>query len=600
MPRDSSHAPVRRTSRLMRVAVALLWALIACAGFAAFFMRDLPPLENTLGVRVYAADGTLLATRGGGLRVPYERLPPALLTAVVDVEDRRFYRHFGLDPIGIARALVNNLRGGHTEGGSTITQQLAKNMFLSPQRTLGRKIREAFLALLLEARYSKQDILALYLNKVYFGAGATGIEAAARRYFNKAPEALNLSESAMLAGLLRAPSRYSPADAPERAEGRAATVLQIMHELGHIDEAAYRTALTDPAASTSLPADEGTDAFVEQVLAEAAEYAGELREGTRIDTSLDVSVQRAAADALRNRVRGEVDGGVLVLASDGAMLGYVGGKRGDGFDRVSEARRQSGSAFKTFVYAAALEAGRHPDDLIDDTPLRINGYAPRNHDGRYAGPVTLRTAFARSMNVPAVRLAYEVGLPAVRSTAARFGVLSPVGHDLSAALGTDSLPLRDLTAGYLPFVAYCRAHLPYAVRRIELSGQTLYKHGTSEGSRAADPAVCTGMRDLLRAVTEEGTGLRAHIAGVEIGGKTGTASDNRDALFVGYVGDRVIGVRVGRDDGASMPGISGGTLPAQIWRDTALQNLHRTDAAAPPPDPSAELQSLTDETPSEH
>ncbi len=552
----------------------LLWA----ASFY-LFAPELPDTDELIAgsrqarVTLLAADGSILAERGVS-GAPYVRLgeiSPWLVKAVLATEDRRFYRHFGLDVLGTARALLRNLvSGSYVAGGSTITQQLAKNLYLTPERSLTRKIRELFLALWLEARLSKDQILELYLNRVYFGAGAWGVEAASRTYFDKPARQLNLAEAAMLAGLLKAPSRYAPTRDLARARARAATVLGLMVDAGYIDAATAERARENPA---KLAPEGGSFAayFTDWVLERLTRFLGKPERDLVIRTTLDAGLQHAVERAVTRRLarRPGLQAAVVVLDAGGAVRALSGGRsyRASRFNRAIAGRRQPGSAFKPFVYAAAFARGYRPENVIDDRPFAIGDWRPRNAGGRYYGRITLERAFAKSVNSVAVRLAYEIGPEKVAALARRMGITSELRAVPSLALGTSELSPFELASAYLPFVTGGIRRPPFAVSRVaDTGGGVLYRHVPTE-IRVLSPQVVASMRRLLRAAVEDGTGRNARLEDRTVFGKTGTTQNGRDGWFVGFSGRRLIAVWVGRDDDRAVKGLTGGGLPARIWRD---------------------------------
>ncbi|MCB2055520.1 MAG: PBP1A family penicillin-binding protein [Geminicoccaceae bacterium] len=582
--------------RLLGLLPALLVAgLVLWAALYFVLAPDLPDTGELFAdarqarVTVIAADGSIVAERGvdGRAYVPLGQISPYVEAAVLATEDRRFYSHFGLDLIGTGRALLANLSsGGVVAGGSTITQQLAKNLYLTPERSLTRKLRELVLALWLEARLTKEQILEVYLNRVYLGAGAYGVEAAARRYFAKSAAELDLAEAAMIAGLLKAPSRYAPTTDLDAAQARAATVLAGMVDAGVLsaeDAAAARAAPAEPAR-----AGRGDFAgyYVDHVLDGLTEHLGKPADDWVVRTTLDPRLQQAAEAALRTHLSGApgLQGAVVLLDDDGAIRAMVGGRdyRGLGQNRAL-AERQPGSAFKTFVYLAALEAGMEPDDVVVDEPVRIGEWSPRNWDGTHRGPVTLTEAFARSINTVAVKLGEKVGRKKVAQTARRLGVSADLERVASLALGSSEVTLLDLTGAYLPFAAQGMRRPSYAVERVsDAAAGTLYDIVRSEAPVVAARPLA-GMRRMLRAVVDEGTGRAAALgAGRVAYGKTGTTSANRDAWFVGFTGPWIAGVWVGRDDARAMDGVSGANLPARIWHDL-MQAVPAVAPSAPRP-----------------
>ena len=562
----------------------LLGLLIAWAAVFAAYAPQLPDTDALMAqggepsFTVLAADGTVLAENAGGSSrfVPLTAISPRLLEAVVATEDQRFWTHFGLDPLGVARAFVANLRAGSVvEGGSTITQQLAKMLFLSPARSYRRKLEEMTLALWLEARLSKHEILTLYLNKAYFGAGSYGVEAAARRYFAKPAKELDLAEAAMIAGLLKAPSALAPTNDLDAARDRAVIVLGRMVEEGVISRTEAMAARTRPAKLAAEIQGDLAGHFVDWVIEGATEALGRPTRDLVIETTLDPALQRLARDALRDLLAGPGakagvgTGAIVLLDTTGAVRAMVGGSdyRASHFNHATVAKRQPGSAFKPFVFLTALENGYRRDSIVRDGPVRIGTWAPANYDGKFRGDVSLSTAFAQSLNTPAVRLVQDLGVGAIVDTAHRLGIASVIRDVPSVALGTSELTPIELTGAYLPFATGGLQRPVYAVTEItDRPGRLLYRHRRSE-ERVIAPAIAAEMRRLFREAVVEGTGKAAQIAGRPVAGKTGTTQNSRDAWFMGFSGDYVLGVWLGNDDGAPMRQVSGGGLPAKLWRE---------------------------------
>ncbi|MGE5146214.1 MAG: transglycosylase domain-containing protein [Candidatus Eiseniibacteriota bacterium] len=562
---------------------AAVWGIIAGIGIVAYYAHDLPDIR-TLDAGTRRPMITLLDRNGQpfmtfgdnyGQVVSLKQVPVALPEAIIATEDRRFYDHFGLDPIGIVRALVvNTIHGTVRQGGSTITQQLAKNLFLSPERTIKRKVQETLLALWLEQRFSKSQILTIYLNRVYLGAGSYGVDAAAHRYFNKPARSLTLYESAVIAGLLRAPSRYNPANHPEAAADRAAQVLANMVDAGYIDAAQAKKAESQGIKAERGPEDMGYRFFADWVLHDVADYIGHTETDLTVRTTFDPAMQRAA-DAKVDAVlttegpkRKATQAALVALDPDGAVRAMVGGRdyRDSQFNRATQALRQPGSAFKPFVFLAALEAGIGADDHFTDAPLKIGNWSPHNFGDHYYGDVTLREAVARSLNSVAVRVSERVGRRQVIKVARRLGITSPMANDSSIALGTSEVTPLELTAAYASFANEGWGVLPYAIVEVrDAHNKVLYKRRGSGTGRVIAEKDAAEMNDLLRAVIAWGTGRGANI-GRPAAGKTGTSQDFRDAWFVGYTPDLVTGVWVGNDDSAPMKNVTGGSLPAEIWK----------------------------------
>jgi penicillin-binding protein 1A len=544
--------------------------------------------ERKPGIMVVAADGQVIAERGSffGDEARLSELPRFVPQAVIAIEDRRFYHHFGIDPIGLARAVITNLRAGRVvQGGSTLTQQLAKNLFLKPERTLRRKLQEAVLAIWLESRFTKDEILQLYLNRVYFGAGAWGIEKAAQKYFGKSARDLNLGEAAILAGLLKAPARYNPLRHPERARRRAREVIRAMVEEGYISSEEARRALSrvrPVRAAGYVPA---TQYIVDWILEQLPDLIGEFDRSIVVETTLDHALQQRAERVLRRTLRKEgsrrrvSQGAIVVLDPKGAVRAMVGGVsyRRSQFNRAVHAQRQPGSAFKPFVYLTAVEQGYTPDSVELDAPFRIGDYQPENYGKKYYGRVTLRTALAKSLNTVAVKLCVAVGPENVVATAHRLGISSPLNPVPALALGVSEVNLLELTAAYAPFANGGKAVVPYIVTRItSRDGKVLYERRGSGLGQVIGERELGMMNDMMRAVVETGTGRAARIPGREIGGKTGTSQDYRDAWFIGYAPQLIMGVWLGNDDNSPTRRVTGGSLPARIWKavmEPALRKL---------------------------
>ena len=603
-PAKSMLKSVPRRARLLLlvpVAVIVLGAL-GLGGMLVYYTLAFPnPLdarqkEPAPVVRILARDGSVLTERGAASDyMPLALLPRRVTDAVVATEDRRFYSHWGVDPAGMGRAMFANLRAGrYVEGGSTLTQQLAKNMFLSPERTLSRKVEEFALAIWLEVRLSKDDILELYLNRVYFGSGAYGIEAAAQRYFGKSARELSLAEAAVIAGLLKAPSKYSPASSPEQALIRGRTVLSKMLAAGVIALADYRRAVLEKVkfTQTKRAKDEtGIDYALDFVLERLPPLAGSGHSEIVVETTLDADLQKRASQIVATELNtngnalAASQAAVVVLDLDGGIRAMVGGKSylESQYNRAVKAQRQPGSAFKPILYLSAIEAGYTPDSLVYDTPLTIGGWTPRNDNGKYIGAVTLRHALASSINTVAARLFAERGAAAVIATARRLGITTPLRQDPSLALGTSEVGLMELTGAYGVLANGGRAVEPHCIRRVRMSsGRVLYAREAPSDTQVVAPAYVAAMNDMLRAGMTWGTGRRAAIPGHMAGGKTGTTQDFRDAWFVGYSAHFAGGVWVGNDNGRPMNKVMGGSLPATIWQQVMVA-AHQGKASLPLP-----------------
>lgn len=557
------------------VASLLLYYTLAFPDPLELRSRDSAPV-----IQILARDGSVLAERGAAhAYLPIDLMPRAVVSAVLATEDRRFFEHWGVDPYGLSRAFFANMRAGHfAQGGSTLTQQLAKNLFLSPERSLGRKVEELVLAFWLELRLSKREILELYLNRVYFGGGAYGIEAAAQRYFDKSARQLTIGEAAVVAGLLKAPSRYAPSANPRLAEARARVVLAKMHEARFITSAEYGDAKRSKIKFAPGLRDNGRSAVdyaIDYALEHLPAVIGPGQAEIIVDTTIDIRLQATASDAVKQELSGggsELGAGqaaLVVLDTAGGIRAMVGGRSyvDSQFNRAVKARRQPGSAMKPFVYLAALENGFTPESIAYDLPVTIEGWSPRNDNGKYQGPVSLRQALAQSINTVAVRLIADTGPGRVADLARRMGIESALRSDPSLALGTSEVSLLELTGAYGTFANGGRAVEPYMIRRIRSrSGRVLYARGPEPFTQLASPAAVGALNDMLAETVRSGTGRRAALDGRPVAGKTGTSQEFRDAWFVGYTAQLVAGVWVGNDAGEPMNKVTGGQLPAAIWR----------------------------------
>ena len=561
-----------------------LWAVIGIAGLVAYHASQLPPIDQLAvpkrppNIAILASDGSLLANRGetGGRVVSIRELPPYLPRAFVAIEDRRFYSHLGVDPVGIARAVAQNVtRRGVSQGGSTLTQQLAKNLFLTPERSASRKIQEAILALWLEHTYTKDEILELYLNRVYFGAGAYGVEAAAQRYFGKPAKAVTLAEAAMLGGLVQAPSRLAPNRNLPAAQARAAQVLAAMQELGFAKPADAKLALANPARPAGARGG-GSANYVADLVMDVLDdflpkFENDIVIATTVDTGLQAAGEKALVDELNQKgARYNVAQGALVsLRPDGAIRALVGGRdyAQSQFNRATTAKRQPGSSFKPFVYLAAVEHGLTPDSVRDDAPISIKGWNPENYSRDYRGPVTLRDALALSLNTVAVRLGQEVGPKTVVQTAQRLGIASPLQANGSIALGTSEVTPLELVGAYAAFANGGTGVIPYVIASVKgADGKLLYKRKDAGLGRVIDANAVSMMNAMMHETFVTGTAKKAEVPGWDLAGKTGTSQDFRDAWFVGYSSTLVTGVWLGNDDGESTKKVSGGNLPGEIWK----------------------------------
>ncbi len=562
-----------------------LWGGIGLAGIVAYYGARMPSAstwsipERPPNIKIVSVEGEVIANRGmtGGEALALEDMSPYIPQAVIAIEDRRFYSHFGVDPFGLARAIINNaLPGRGTQGGSTLTQQLAKNLFLSPERTIERKVQEVLLAFWLEHTYTKDQILAMYLNRVYFGSNAYGIEAASRRYFDKSARDVNLGEAALLAGLLKAPSRLSPARDPEAAEARAQVVLGAMREAGFITDDEIKTAMSQsPTRAKRYWSGAGqyvADMVMDDVRALIGTVEDDLVVETTIDMSLEKKAEAALVDALaRDGEKSRASQAALVsIDGTGAIRALVGGRdyAESQFNRAVKAKRQPGSAFKPFVYVSALEIGLRPESVRNDAPVRIGKWTPENYDQKYRGPVTLTSALANSLNTIAAELVMEVGPEHVVKVAHRLGIESELQVNASIALGTSEVSLLELTSAYAPFMNGGYKATPHVVRRITTpDGKILYENDYANPPQVLSEQIVAAMNMMLTHVIEDGTGKNARLKGWPAAGKTGTTQSFRDALFVGYTGNLTTGVWFGNDDGTSMKKVTGGGLPAKAWHE---------------------------------
>jgi len=547
-------------------------------------------------LKILSRDGSQLAERDSKhLYIPIDMLPRHVTDAVVAIEDRRFNEHIGVDFSGLARAAFANLRAGrYAQGGSTLTQQLAKNMYLSSERTMVRKLDELTLALWLEMRLEKRQILELYLNQVYFGGGAYGIEAAAQRHFGKSASALSVVEGAIIAGLLKAPSRYSPTSSPAAARRRGRVVLQAMNEAGFLNAGDLAKALMQPvrfARDGGENSAEGTEFAMDLILERMPALIGGDTDSIIVETTIDSFLQKLAQRQLTETLSREGEtlktgqGAIVVLDTTGGIRALVGGAdyATSRYNRATKAERQPGSTFKPFVYLTALEHGMKPETITYDLPLSIAGWAPRNASGQYRGEVTLREALASSINTVAARLTLDFTPAEVAATARRAGIPSELREDPSLALGTSEVTLLDLTGAYALFANGGRRVKPYVIRRIlSSSGRVLYANASDNSEAVVDLRHVGAMNDMLNAALVAGTGRKAALESHPAAGKTGTSQDFRDAWFVGYTAHMTAGIWLGNDDGAPMDRVVGGSLPAGIWR-TVMSAAHKSLPVLPLP-----------------
>lgn len=564
--------------------------------FVIVIAHDLPDINNLQddtkqrGIRIVSEDGTLVATFGEiyGETIPYEQLPKTLIEAVLATEDRRFFAHGGVDMLGIARAVFANARAGKVvQGGSTITQQLAKNMFLTPERTLKRKLQEAILAFYLEGRYRKQEIMAIYLNRVYLGAGAYGVDAAARRYFDKSARDLTLPESAMIAGLLKAPSRYAPTANAKLARDRARQVLINMVDGDFISEAEAKraAAILNQPASTKVVEGSGSRYFADWVVDSLPDYIGDVNSDLVVTATIDPKRQAMAEDALTNVMANEgpakniKQAALVSMTPGGAVRAMVGGINygSSQYNRAAQAKRQAGSTFKLFVYLAALEAGYSPQSMVLDAPVSMQvgnrTWNPTNFSGDYKGEIPMWMAVRHSINTAAVRVSQAVGLYRVASMAKRLGI-AQVTAAPSMALGAVEVSLLEITGAYAHLPNNGVSVKPYGITKIAtVDGKVLYQRGETGGTLSLSQNVVEMMNFMLRGAVQSGTATRAALPGRDVAGKTGTSQDFKDAWFVGFTPQLVTGVWVGNDDNTPMKKVTGGNVPAMIWHEYMQQAL---------------------------
>lgn len=560
-----------------------VWGFIALLGFFAYHAMKLPPIDQIAvpkrppNIAILASDGSLLANRGetGGSAITYRELPPYLPQAFISIEDRRFRSHYGIDPIGISRAIARNVMGGRlSEGGSTLTQQLAKNIFLTQERTASRKVQEAILSLWLERTYSKDQIIELYMNRVYFGSGAYGVEAAAQRYFAKSARSVSVAEAAILAGLVQAPSRLAPNRNPQGAADRAALVIAAMVRDGALSDKDAKVALANPAQSRRQAGAGSANYAADWIVDVLDDFIGTVDQDIVVSTTIDPALQRMAETALTQELDtkgSKLDasqGAMVTMSPDGAVRAMVGGRSysESQFNRAVAGRRQPGSAFKPFVVLTAIEKGRAADSSVLDAPINIKGWKPENFTRDYAGEVPLSRALSQSLNTPMVRLIQEASPRSVVRMSQRLGISSPMQPNASLALGTSEVTPLELTAAYAAFANGGTAVIPHAILTVKsVTGKVLYQRQQMDLGRAMSLEQAGAMNQMMREVLISGTGRKADLPGWAAAGKTGTTQDHRDAWFVGYTGHLVTGVWIGNDDGEEMKKVTGGGLPSEIW-----------------------------------
>lgn len=588
----------RILSRLFSIGLTLfmltLFAMI-------YFAQNLPDISGlgaarkTPGIQVLSASGEIIGAYGQiyGDYLQFKDLPKPLVDAVVATEDRRFFVHFGVDPQGIARAMVVNMKAGKfVQGGSTITQQLAKNVFLTPDRTIKRKLQEMLLAFWLEARFSKEEILSIYLNRVYLGAGNYGVDAASRHYFGKSAREMNAAEAAVIAGLLKAPSRYSPTSDPDLSKKRAHQVLLNMADAGMMTVEEANRAITTLKFPDQILDGKGDRYFTDWIVDMLPDYISNVEQDITIRTTLEPGIQRFAEEAVAAQMTDEVrekqkvsQTSLVAMRPDGAIVALVGGRDygKSQFNRAVQSKRQPGSAFKMFIYLAAMEAGFTPDDMMEDKPISIpvyrNVWEPKNYDGKYRGEISLRSALTQSINTVAAQLIQSVGPQRVVTVAKRLGVRSKLVALPSLALGSSEVTLLELTGAYAHLASGGQGVMPYAITEIrsKQKDDVLYEYHAPYPYLVIQPNVVAMMNSMLSNVIISGTG-RAATIGRPAAGKTGTASDYKDAWFMGYTPDLVAGVWVGNDNATPMAKVTGGAIPARIWHDFMIKSLEQVVA----------------------
>ena len=598
--------------RAMRWTVRSIWRLIWWISFRAavltfvilggavlYYYSSLPAVDELLDGRdrgsVIMTDrsGEVFAWRGeqfgGNLRAGASS--PHLVNAVVATEDRRFMRHFGIDPIGVARAAVANFKAKRVvQGGSTITQQVAKLLFFDNTRSLERHIKQVPIVLAMELKYDKADILSIYMNRVYLGAGANGFEAASQRYFGKSAREVNIPEAAMLAGLLKAPSRYSPTADLSVAQNRAGVIVGLMEAQNLISSAEANAARSEPAVLSKAAERRAGGYFADWVMEDAPDFlTTDTTEDVEILTTFDRNIQRSAEAALdfvfQNKVKAgsKAQAAIVVMSPDGAVRAMVGGRSLDGkspgqFNRATQALRQTGSVFKPFIYAAALEMGFTPNDIVDDTPVTIDvpgsgEWTAENYTKEYNGPVPLTYALGNSLNAATIRLSQNVGTPLIRAVAQDFGITSPLAPGPAFVLGTSEATLLEMTGAYAGFLNGGRRSQPYGLTELRIRGDdtALFETGREFGQTVINERAIADLVYMLNYVVEDGSGKRALLPDRPAAGKTGTTQGARDAWFIGFTGHYVTGVWMGYDDNSKLSGVTGGGLPAEIWRETMVR-----------------------------
>lgn len=569
---------------------------ILLAAYIGYCYITLPDVSDAVShtrqpsTTIIAENGNEIYTFGNSFSevIYLEDLPYYVPAAIVDVEDRRFYAHFGFDIIGFARATaVNLIKRSYAQGASTITQQVAKNLFLTPQKSIKRKVQELLLAFWLEGKFSKEQILTLYINRVYLGAGTYGIEAAANRYFGKSSRDLSLKEAAILAGMLKAPARYNPISNPQKAQERAKVVLKLMFEHGTITEAEMNKALKEPLHDVTKYKVEGARHFADMVLNEVNAYIGERNQDIYVSTTLDQDLQQKAEWILRdtvnqNRGKNISDGAIVILDYSGAVKALVGGVdyNKSQFNRAVQALRQSGSAFKPFVYLTALQQGWKPDDIISDSPVKIGKWQPENYDKKYYGDVSLTYALTHSLNLATINLAEQLNRKDIISNARKMGITTDLPNTPALALGVAEVKVIDMAAAYAVMANGGKAIWPYSITEVySKDGIQLYQHDAGDALQIINPEIVKQITAMLENVINNGTGRKAKLP-TFAAGKTGTTQDYRDAWFIGWTDKYIAAVWLGNDDNSPMKNVGGSSLPAQIWQKIMLTTVDVSSTAA--------------------
>jgi penicillin-binding protein 1A len=602
MARTDTGSPRRTLLTAFKMIVyATLLGAIALAVAVAVAVASLPSYSqltkrSDLGqmIRVHASNGAVLVSLGPsfGKWLTYDEIPTSMRSAMVAIEDKRFRSHPGVDPIGIARSIVVRIKSGHwRQGGSTITQQLARNIFLTNSRTFGRKVREGILALALERKFSKDQILELYLNRVYFGGGAYGIDAASRTFFGHGAENLSLGEAAIIAGLVKAPSNYSPTADVEAARNRSGVVLRAMAENGFITQDQADSVIPAEVHIQSTTKQDSARYFTDWALPQLDTLIDETSEPIDVWTTLNPDMQQAAHKAVVAYAPDGAQGALVALDRDGAVRAMIGGKNYPSsiYNRATQAERQPGSSFKLFVYLAALESGMKPTDVMVDQPVEINGWSPRNDTRNFAGPVTLREAFSRSINTISAQIGQQLGFSTIADMAHRFGITTSISTYPSMVLGSSEVRLIEMTQAFASVANRGVAVTPYAITKVvTVNGRELYRHEPPEQRVLVAPWVAAEMTDLLQSAVLSGTGAAAQI-GRPVAGKTGTTSSNKDGWFIGFSSGLTTGVWMGRDDARPVRGLYGGTAPARAFHDfmavaVANRPVEQFETQVPMPD----------------